>query len=333
MPNVLLTQSCVRSCPYCFARKHMAESAPRDVLRWEDLLYLADLFEISQERNVALLGGEPTLHPDFVDFVLYLVHRDFHVTVFTSGLLSERRLEEVERHLRDVPTERLSCVVNVNEPGICTPAEIARLDRFLESFGRFCSLGFNIYRTDFDLTFLLDLVNRHGTQRHIRLGLAHPIPGENTTFIRPEDLHLAAARLLEFVPLIRRLRATIGFDCGLPLCLFTAEQLGALHVVTRGETRCGCGPAIDIGPDMTVWSCFPLANFHRRSVFEFDSIGQIREYYDGLHRQVREEAAGLFDACDTCEHRETGLCRGGCLAHTLARFRAEPRVRAEAVYT
>jgi Radical SAM superfamily len=333
MANILLTQSCVRSCPYCFARKHMEDSPPQDVLHWEDLLYLADLLETSHERNASLLGGEPTLHPSFVDFVIYLLERDFHVTVFTSGLLSERRLEEAERCLRGVSPERLSFVVNVNDPGICTAAEIAKLDRFLESLAPHCSLGFNMYRADFDLAFLMELINAHGLRRHLRLGLAHPIPGEANACIAPEDLPRAAARLLEFLPRLRRLRITIGFDCGLPLCLFTAEQLGALHVATHANVHNSCGPAIDIGPDMTVWSCFPLSGFHRKSVFEFDSIPQIREYYEGLHRQVRAEAGGLFAACDTCEHRETGLCQGGCLAHVLGRMRSEPRVRAEVVYS
>ncbi len=332
MANILLTQSCVRSCPYCFARKHMDDAAPHDVLRWDDLLYLADLLETSHERNVSLLGGEPTLHPQFVDFVLYLMHRDFHVTVFTSGLLAERRLQELDRYLKDAPRERLSYVVNVNDPAICTSAQLAQLERFLALSGRLCSLGFNIYRTDFDLAFLAELINRHGVQRHIRLGLAHPIPGENNACIKPAELRHAAARLLEFVPLLRRLRITIGFDCGLPLCLFSEAELGALYVVARGNVHCGCGPAIDIGPDMRVWSCFPLSGFQKCSVFDFNSIAEIREHYERLHRAIREEAGGLFDECDTCDHRQTGLCQGGCLAHLLNRFRAEPRVRVDAVY-
>lgn len=28
MPNILLTQRCVRSCPYCFAKKHMGGADP-----------------------------------------------------------------------------------------------------------------------------------------------------------------------------------------------------------------------------------------------------------------------------------------------------------------
>ena len=46
MPNILLTQKCIRSCPYCFARKHMHDSPPDDILKWEDLIYIVDFFHI-----------------------------------------------------------------------------------------------------------------------------------------------------------------------------------------------------------------------------------------------------------------------------------------------
>lgn len=45
MPNILLTQKCIRSCPYCFARKHMHDAPPEDILKWEDLIYIVDFFQ------------------------------------------------------------------------------------------------------------------------------------------------------------------------------------------------------------------------------------------------------------------------------------------------
>ena len=86
MPNILLTQKCIRSCPYCFARKHMHDAPPEDILKWEDLIYIVDFFQAGGDTNISLLGGEPFLHPDIVDYILYIIHRGMHVTVFTSGI-------------------------------------------------------------------------------------------------------------------------------------------------------------------------------------------------------------------------------------------------------
>jgi molybdenum cofactor biosynthesis enzyme MoaA len=116
MPNVLLTQSCVRSCPYCFARKHMSESSPEDVLSWENLVYLADFFQAAGERQFRLLGGEPALHPDFNDMLLYLLERDFNLTIFTSGVMAETVLKEAVALFGNLPHERLAFVCNLNDP-------------------------------------------------------------------------------------------------------------------------------------------------------------------------------------------------------------------------
>ena len=52
-------------------------------LSWENLIYIADLFEFSNEKQLSLLDGEPSLHPHLIDFVAYLHQRNFHVDVFT----------------------------------------------------------------------------------------------------------------------------------------------------------------------------------------------------------------------------------------------------------
>jgi MoaA/NifB/PqqE/SkfB family radical SAM enzyme len=334
LPNVLLTQRCVRSCPYCFARKHMAESAPEDVLSWEDLVYLADLFLAGGEKRFALLGGEPTLHPEFVDMTAYLLERGFDVTAFTSGVMSEARLEDLAEVARDLPQQRLAFVCNLNDPELtpAPPAELESVRRFLGRLGPRVVPGFNIYRPDFRLEFLFDAINEFGLQRHLRLGLSHPIPGKPNAHVSLDAIDGIVARFFGYAPLFERMRVRPGLDCGFLMCRFSDEQLGWLHRNAGGPFEFGCGPVIDIGPDMSMWPCFPLSSYRKRSVFEFDSLAAIREFYEGFHRTVRTEAGGVFEACDACRYREERRCLGGCLGHSLARFQGEARVRLPEVY-
>ena len=332
MANILLTERCVRSCPYCFAKKHMADSNPDDILVWSDFLYLVDLFQSSNENHVSLLGGEPTLHPEFVGFVRYLLDRQFHVNVFTSGILSSRTLEHARKLLAEVSPDALSFVCNLNDPRISPEPERNRISEFFATFNRHTSLGVNIYALDFDLGYACDAILRYNLKRNIRIGLAHPIPGEKNAHITVADLPSFAARLVSFMPLLSKLRITAGLDCGIPMCLFGDEQIGVLFKANHGNVRFGCGPAIDFGSDMTVWSCFPLANYHRRSVYDFDSIQAIRAYFESLHGKIKVEAGGIYLACDECQHLQTGLCRGGCAAHLLEAMRNEERTRIAEVY-
>jgi len=333
MPNILLTQKCVRSCPYCFAQKHMDESPPEDMMTWENLIYIADLLETSGEKGVSLLGGEPFLHPYIVDFVLYLLERNLHVNIFTSGIMSDKMFREARKFLSNIEPDRLSFVCNVNNPEISPSSELERTRRFLKEFGRLTNLGFNIYKNDFEMDFLFQYINEFGLKRHIRIGLAHPIPGEKNVFIKKENLPQFAERFISYAPMFERFRVDPGFDCGIPLCLFSDEQLGKLYKINKGNLKFGCGPAIDIGPDMMVWSCFPLSRYQKKSLYEFDSLQDILQFYhENLHSKVRIEASGIFEKCDTCVHREDGICTGGCLAHNLTHFMNEAPIRFREVY-
>jgi hypothetical protein len=328
MANILLTTRCNRSCPYCFAKSEMAGAAPDSRMSWENLIYVADFLERSGRQRVSLLGGEPTLHPDCVDFILHLLHRRFRVRVFTNGVLSPERLEEFRAHLASADVEQLNFVCNLNDPEQ-TPAPAEELDRvreFLAVMGPWTVAGFNIYRPDFSLDFIFDAVNRFGMKRRLRAGIAHPVPGQSAGFIRPEQLREILDRLFSFRPQFDAFRVQLSFDCGFPICKVTDEQLGWLRR-SGGEAHFGCGPAMDIAPDMSVYYCFPLAGYRRRSLFEFDSVQQVEEHFAALRKQLASEVPGIYAECDGCRQREDGVCAGGGLCRAVNRLVREAPIR------
>lgn len=305
----------------------MSSSPPDDVLSWENLIYVADLLSTSGERHISLLGGEPSLHPDFTDIIVYLLERDFHVSVFTSGIMPKGKLEELASCLADAPLEKISFVCNLNSPAISSAAEVEAVKRFLGTMGARVAPGYNIHEIDFDLDFLLQYINQFGLQRFLRIGVAHPVLGAKNVHIAVSDMEKVADRLNLYMPLFERLRIKPGLDCGFLLCTFTDEQLGRFFRIANGNIKFGCGPAVDIGPDMSVWSCFPLSSFHKKSIFDFNSFQEIVGYYQDLHAKMRMETGGVYEKCDDCVHREEKLCEGGCLSHILLNFRGEPGIR------
>ena len=310
----------------------MAESDGANFLSWENLIYIADFLEVSQERNVSLLGGEPALHHHFVDFVLYLVDRNFHVTIFTSGIFPEKTLDCARKEFLSIRDERISFVCNINHPSICSSEELYWLNKFLENFGPITSAGFNIYKPDFSLEFLFPLILKYGLKKTIRLGLAHPIPGARNLFVSPEDMISMGRCLAMHLPQFERFGVVPGFDCGFPLCIFPDDTLGALYKVSNGKINFGCGVAIDIGLDMSVWGCFPFSEQPVKSLYDFDSITDIQKFFKEFQAKLRVESGGIFDECDECGYRESGLCAGGCSAHIASRFKREPHIRFSEFY-
>ena len=148
MANVLLTQLCVRSCPYCFAKKYMGEVSSKDMLSWDNLIYLADFFLKSGNNHMSLLGGEPLLHPQFSEFVHYLSKRGIHSTIFTSGIAPKKHFEIMKKELTDKEL-KFQFVCNVNDPTKSPAHELEVVDSFLKVFGERTTLSFNIYELIF----------------------------------------------------------------------------------------------------------------------------------------------------------------------------------------
>lgn len=315
MANVLLTQLCVRSCPYCFAQKYMGEVSPKDMLSWDNLIYLADFFIKSGVYHMSLLGGEPLLHPQFSEFVHYLSKRGIHSSIFTSGITTKQKFEVIKEELIDKGLE-YQFICNVNDPKKSPASELSKVDSFLKTFGERTTLSFNIYELDFSFDFLFEYIKKYNLKNHIRLGLAHPIPNQPNHCIPPVDFPKVAERLTYFYEKFKEENIEIGFDCGFPLCIFTEEQLGKMFLWSNGRLIFKCGPAIDIGTDMSVWSCFPLSSFNKRSLFEFDSIREIDDFYNAKMNEMRNNE-GIYDSCTSCKYRKSGLCTAGCVSHVI----------------
>ncbi len=324
MPNILLTEECVRSCPYCFAKKYM-DSSDHKFISWEDFIYIVDLFERSHMNNqLSLLGGEPSVHKYFTEFILYLINRNFGVTVFTCGIMSQKKLDHLVASLEQFPEHRVRFVVNLNHPSMSTDKELERIDAFLRVLGKYCTLSFNLFTLEATMEYLFEHIERYGINRHIRIGLAHPIPGEKNLCIKPDHFKEMAAKLSSYLPLFIKHNVSAGFDCGFPLCSFTDEQIGQFFKLEKGQgpstVKFVCSSALDIGPDMTVWSCFPLSRFKRRSIFEFDSVEDIYKYYNDMHKAVRRNKAGIYDECESCIYMKNEKCAGGCLANFIEEY-------------
>lgn len=311
----------------------MQDAPPEDILSWENLIYIADFLQSSGESGISLLGGEPFLHPEIVEFVTYLVNRNMKVTIFTSGIMSDDTFMKAITHFAKIPPHLLTFVCNLNDPRNTPFSELENIRRFLSAFSRQTVLSINIYKLDFDLDYVVQYINKFGLDRHIRMGLAHPIPGKKNSCIPIDKLNKMASRLIEYIPLLEQFNIEIGFDCGLPLCIFDDNALGKLFKLNNGMVKFGCGPAIDIGPDMSVWSCFPLSGYQKKSLFEFSSMEELHHFYATFHERIRTEVGGIYEKCNYCNYRRKGLCSGGCLSHSLNNFINEAHVRYEEMYS
>ena len=334
MANILITNVCNRSCPYCFAKEKVvlgddgdaagasAKGAP-PYMSLEDFDKALAFLKRSNCRVVSLLGGEPTIHPQFDKILSRVSGSGLPLKLFSNGLMRD----ETVRRLVELDVQ-VSVSVNVNEPGSSPVSEVAHVLRTLSALGHKASLSFNIYTLESDWSFLTGLILDHGLERAIRFGVAMPILGVKNTFLPLDQYREVGRRLAAFSDRCSEHDISVRLDCGFTACMFSHEEIGRM-LCNGTDVTFRCASIIDIGTDLRVWSCFPLSGATNVRLDDFDSRQEIVEFYDKMFSAYRR--AGSLPSCIGCPQIRRQQCLGGCVVHSIRSFGQEAQYMKVAV--
>lgn len=314
MLNLILTRACNRACDYCFALDLAGEkeSSPLHMDRetFDRALELADR---SRATEIRILGGEPTLHPEFVEYVKSALNRRLAVRIFTNGLMPE----SVGDFLAGCDEHQVRLLVNVNQKSTYTDRQWQMLCQNLELLGAKVTCGFNIFEPEFDAEHCLTLIQQFGLYRGLRLGLAHPtLSGENT-YLEWEHAPGVARRIIELARKADAQDIIVSFDCGVTLCMFEGffDELIALRI----DYRFKCRPVLDVTPDGRLWHCLALWGYEGAGLNQYRDIESYREHFQQKLSMYRN--FGITNNCLDCKYRRTGQCSGGCVVRNMLQWK------------
>jgi hypothetical protein len=267
--------------------------------------------------DVRLLGGEPTEHPDFGDYVSLALEGGFAVTVFTSGLIPDTALAS----LRATPPGRVAVVMNVAVPKKDPNEWVTAQARVCRDLGARVELGLTLAPGAQDPSFLLPWIEERGLRRRIRLGLAHPILGAQNAHLRTRSLRNLSRVLEPFVAQAIEVGVAVDFDCGFTCCMFSPHFLED-HPQLAPDIGVRCNPIIDLLPEGKAIACYAMSRWRHLPVDN-------RSTCDGLVRRFEQDwedalPVGMYPECATCAHFAEGRCNGGCRARRFRRLRPEP---------
>lgn len=313
MANLTLTTVCNFRCPFCFAAPVGRDGA---FLSTEAFAQRLAFLERSGIREVRLIGGEPTLHPEFGRFVTLALERFSHVVIFSHGVISERPLAL----LASLPPEACTVLVNATatrQPGGPTPAEAGRRAATLRRLGPRAILSYTIDQPHPALDPLLELIAATGCQPEVRVGLAQPIAGGDNTYLHPRRYRDAGRALAHFAAVAARQGVRLHLDCGFVPCMFSPDDRQRLREAGV-VLQFNCNPVLDVAPDGGVIACFALGRQASLPLTAEATAAELRQAFTTRLRHFR--AAGIYRECFSCPAKARGECPGGCLAATLQRF-------------
>jgi len=315
MINLILTQVCNRRCQYCFARDMLTVGADSGQYFMEPSMFEAALALADRSRaaEIRFLGGEPTLHPQFVQFAEKALARGLKLLIFSNGLIPPGPLQ----FLKSCSQKQVGLLININDEATYQPGEYERLKERLAALGKKVSCGYNISAPGFTLEPILRLIPELNLYPSIRLGLAHPVLSGGNQHLNWADVPAVAKGIIDAARRADPLDIILGLDCGFTHCMFRDyyEEIISLRI----NFKCSCQPVLDLTPDGKIWYCLALwghPQFYKLG--DFPALQNYREEFEAKFAILR--SAGLLNDCPDCKFRRTGQCSGGCLSRILRQW-------------
>lgn len=122
MANIVLTTYCNLHCPYCFADKMIKQEDIKNI----DLVQFKKILNwLDGDGRIGLIGGEPTLHPQFKEIleIISNYNQDTEFILFTNGIY-------LEQYIPFLP-KNLSILINLNQPQAMTTQQYLALIKCL----------------------------------------------------------------------------------------------------------------------------------------------------------------------------------------------------------
>lgn len=312
MPNIILTEYCNLQCPYCFASK-MIEEKTDDTknisLEQLDIILKWLLPSTTSLERIGLIGGEPTLHPQFKEILGKInSFNEFTNTpsiVFTNGInLSE---------FLPVIGPNMSILINVNK---LTGKSLNKLNSVLDEINYLnwfkidkVILGCNLYQDENTYSYFWDIIDKYPDISKIRMSITAP---NNKELRANKELYYTKMKpiLLQFLEETKKRKIKIDYDCNqIPLCLLNDEEQNLINRL--GEFNNFCDPVIDITPDFKATCCFGVYNTPIQCN-NFNNIEELFRYFK--NQMVIRTINNNTSMCQDCKKLQLAQCQGGCLS-------------------
>jgi len=259
-------------------------------------------------EGISLAGGEPTLHPDFQNFVRLLCESNFKVSLFTNLLCFRERVDTL--FLKGV----VSILVNTDSPESYMSGQhdlfVSNLE-YLSKVKERVSLGLTLRSPEQRADHILDYCKRFGFSK-MRIDVARPALTKCNTHVKLSEIKKYRVGILDIIKAADDIGVKVHFDCPLPKCLFPDEDVREFDLNSRGYSDVTCG-VLNVNPDLTVGIC-PYFMLIDKKITAFNSYDEL--LYEINDHQTVKSLLSCYSSeeCIECEKRKSGKCDGYCLA-------------------
>ena len=309
--NILVNIKCNAHCSYCFAG---GKCCSRTNISLQDYCRALKFAVVSKDNQIKILGGEPTLHPKFIQIISETMHfyQPQEIQIFTNGFVNSNIVDFLKN-------KKLNYILNFTARNFINE-EKSKLSYFLQIVGPQTMLGINYFGklTDAETLEIFQTIKKFKLRKTIRLGISAPTYNlSNLSFnfnrsrkILNEDLVLLSKKCLQE-------GISIFMDCScVPLCAIDDKTITYLKKYARTDLKVLCEGPIDLLPDNNVIRCFACSSV-RYPLRSFRNKQEIRDLFKKMDSFLLQYAGE--EKCQNCQFY-CKTCQGGCMAYKIARL-------------
>lgn len=319
MPNIMLTYGCNLKCPYCFANEFVNKKS--SYITEENFVKAIEFLTREDVTRIGLIGGEPTLHPKFKEFLEYLINnrKVVEATIYTNGIL-------LDKYINQIIAPKFRLLVNCNSPEEIGAEQFEKLrnnlrllinDHYMRDR---MNLGINLYKDDLDYTYIIELLKECELHR-VRISLTVPDFSTCGSVNAIEYFKSRKPFLLKFLADMQKNNILPYYDCNKPpYCIWTDEEKECLeNMVAKYHVESNligdhsfCFPVIDILPNLQAVRCFGMSEYEKVNIDDFTGVSEIASYFLN-HIDSASYQIPAVNECKECRKRQTRKCTAGCI--------------------
>jgi hypothetical protein len=265
------------------------------------------------EREVILHADPPEAQPHLAQMTARLQASGLRVAVYVNGGPLDPSVGKntgIIYNAHALPTPDARARVQAPDFASLPPAAVAKRgdSKRLELFVAMSS-------PEVDTDPLLRRVDATRRLDAVTLGVGWTGWGSGPQRIAPQCTAAWAAKVLKIASALTDLGVRTSFACGLPLCLFSRQQLGHLAALKVTWPIAWCAPQFHVESSGEVRYCARLGGPRRIHISDNQPFGEIARL-SGRWAPMKA-FCGRTDA-SSCRSLATRACGAGCLAHLLA---------------
>lgn len=301
--NLLLTTRCNQRCPFCF----ISELDKGIDMSEDELNYILSIEDISDIRSINILGGEPTVHPKFVEFTKALGEKNKNITVFSN-------LSSAPDILRKIDLPNIIIVANILRSLDINRNHVIENLQIIKEKHWEVILSYTITEKTIASQDIIRLCQEQGIKA-VRWSLAMPsYDGDNVH--APEIPSMSIIKEISaFVDRLFANRIAAFNDCPLPKCT-ECDKISQLikqkyklpHTFVPIKTG-RCYPPFDWLPNYRIQGCMGIGSRLTFDVRNFKRIADIETVY--LQKLHEISMKRIIDKkCEVCVYDKE--CVGRC---------------------